>query len=265
MSTDTKVIVIGDGGVGKTTFVRRHGVEERKYLPTLGVETTVVACVTNAGPLAFSLWDTAGGGRWGPRDGFYRGAHAVILMFDVQSRATIRNVESWHRDVQRVCGKKVPVLLLGNKVDRPRKVKAGHVASLLLRLMLSELVDRCRVATLCTVWALCRQPEGRALCFGNRDVKLVIAKLVWGWRWLGCWLPARDRVRFVALSAKSNLRLEQPLLLLARKLLGRSDVLFVQPPVVHGAVEATVDADAVRQFEAEVDGLVDTMVLTDDF
>ena len=35
-----KMILVGDGGVGKTTFVKRHltGEFEKKYVATLGVE-----------------------------------------------------------------------------------------------------------------------------------------------------------------------------------------------------------------------------------
>lgn len=35
-----KLLLVGDGGVGKTTLVKRHltGEFEKKYIPTLGVE-----------------------------------------------------------------------------------------------------------------------------------------------------------------------------------------------------------------------------------
>jgi len=54
-------------------------------------------------------------------------AQAAIIMFDVTSRITYKNVPQWHRDVERVCGK-IPVVLLGNKVDiKERKVTARHI------------------------------------------------------------------------------------------------------------------------------------------
>ena len=57
-----KLILVGDGGVGKTTFVKRHltGEFEKKYVATLGVEVHPLLFHTNRGPLKFNVWDTAG-------------------------------------------------------------------------------------------------------------------------------------------------------------------------------------------------------------
>jgi GTP-binding nuclear protein Ran len=57
-----KVILVGDGGVGKTTFIRRHlsGKFEKRYIATLGVEVHPVDFHTNYGIIRFNMWDTAG-------------------------------------------------------------------------------------------------------------------------------------------------------------------------------------------------------------
>lgn len=57
-----KLILVGDGGVGKTTFVKRHltGEFEKKYVATLGVEVHPLQFHTNRGPIKFNVWDTAG-------------------------------------------------------------------------------------------------------------------------------------------------------------------------------------------------------------
>lgn len=57
-----KVVIVGDGGTGKTTFVRRHisGEFEKKYIPTLGVEVRPLRFYTNHGWIEFNVWDTAG-------------------------------------------------------------------------------------------------------------------------------------------------------------------------------------------------------------
>lgn len=68
-----KLLLVGDGGVGKTTLVRRHttGEFERKYLPTLGVDVHPVVFHTNFGSLQFNVWDTAGQEKFGGlRDGY---------------------------------------------------------------------------------------------------------------------------------------------------------------------------------------------------
>ena len=51
----------------------------------------------------------------------------AIVMFDVTSRITYKNVPTWHRDLVRVC-EAIPMVLCGNKVDmKDRKVKAKAI------------------------------------------------------------------------------------------------------------------------------------------
>lgn len=68
-----KLILVGDGGVGKTTFVRRHltGEFEKRYVATLGVEVHPLLFHTNRGQIKFNVWDTAGQEKFGGlRDGY---------------------------------------------------------------------------------------------------------------------------------------------------------------------------------------------------
>ena len=57
-----KLVLVGDGGVGKTTFVKRHltGEFEKKYIATLGVEVHPMPFHTSKGLILFNVWDTAG-------------------------------------------------------------------------------------------------------------------------------------------------------------------------------------------------------------
>jgi len=59
---EAKVLLVGDGGVGKTALVsqKRDGVFQEKYLPTLGVEVTPLSFQTNRGEFNLKLWDCAG-------------------------------------------------------------------------------------------------------------------------------------------------------------------------------------------------------------
>ncbi|EOD38265.1 RAN, ras superfamily GTPase, partial [Emiliania huxleyi CCMP1516] len=124
------LVLVGDGGVGKTTFVKRHqtGEFEKKYVATLGVEVHPLRFHTNRGELVFNVWDTAGQEKFGGlRDGYYIQGQCAIMMFDVTSRITYKNVPNWHRDLVRVCDN-IPIVLVGNKVDvKERKVKAKQI------------------------------------------------------------------------------------------------------------------------------------------
>ena len=125
-----KVVLSGDGGVGKTTFVKRHltGEFEKKYIATQGVDVSSIIFYTNRGPIKLNLWDTAGQEKLGGlREGYYIGANAAIMMFDVTSRITYKNIPKWHKDLTRIC-ENIPIVLVGNKVDqKDRKVRARQI------------------------------------------------------------------------------------------------------------------------------------------
>ncbi|KAL0681369.1 hypothetical protein Bca4012_048216 [Brassica carinata] len=125
-----KLVIVGDGGTGKTTFVKRHltGEFEKKYEPTIGVEVHPLDFFTNCGKIRFYCWDTAGQEKFGGlRDGYYIHGQCAVIMFDVTARLTYKNVPTWHRDLCRVC-ENIPIVLCGNKVDvKNRQVKAKQV------------------------------------------------------------------------------------------------------------------------------------------
>ena len=130
MIPEFKLVIIGDGGCGKTTFVKRHltGEFEKQYVATVGAEVHPMRFETNYGKIQFNVWDTAGQERFaGLRDGYYVNSDCAIIMFDVSSRITYNSVPTWYKDIIRVA-ENIPVVLIGNKVDiKDRKVKAKQI------------------------------------------------------------------------------------------------------------------------------------------
>ena len=125
-----KLILVGDGGVGKTTFVKRHlsGEFEKRYVATRGVDVNPLPFHTNHGKIVYNVWDTAGQEKYGGlRDGYYIEGQCAIIMFDVTSRISYKNVPNWHRDITRIC-EGIPICLTGNKVEmKDRKVRPKQI------------------------------------------------------------------------------------------------------------------------------------------
>ena len=94
----------------------------------LRARTQALISRQNLGPIQFDVWDTAGQEKFGGlRDGYYINGQCGIIMFDVTSRITYKNIPNWHRDLVRVC-ENIPIVLTGNKVDvKERKVKAKTI------------------------------------------------------------------------------------------------------------------------------------------
>jgi GTP-binding nuclear protein Ran len=134
-----KLLLLGDGGVGKTTFMKRHLGEDfdHKYRPSrpwtgsLRAEVWRIVFYANHGPIQFNCWDSAGQEKFGGlRDGHYVNTQCAILMFDVGSRISYKNIPNWYRDVVRVCEGPVPTVMCGNKVDiaaADRKIKPKQI------------------------------------------------------------------------------------------------------------------------------------------
>jgi GTP-binding nuclear protein Ran len=118
-----KLILVGDSGTGKTTFLERHltGEFEKCYLASVGAVMQPLRFTTNPyGTICFNCWDIAGQEKVGC-DLYYAGSACAIIMFDVTTRDSYHSVPNWHRDIVRVCGS-IPMVLVGNKVDAPQRV-----------------------------------------------------------------------------------------------------------------------------------------------
>jgi GTP-binding nuclear protein Ran len=122
-----KVVLLGDGGVGKTAWMKLHKTAdfERKYVATMGVEVSSLKFHTNQGPVILTIWDTAGQEKFGGlRDGYYLNADAAVCMFDVTSKCSYKSIPGWYEELRNVkdCAE-IPVVVVGNKVDcKDRKV-----------------------------------------------------------------------------------------------------------------------------------------------
>ncbi len=64
-----KIILVGDGGVGKSSFIRKHltGEFDFRYIATFPYNN--IQCIkfwTNYGEISFTIWESAGSERVAP-------------------------------------------------------------------------------------------------------------------------------------------------------------------------------------------------------
>eukprot|EP00439_Symbiodinium_sp_Y106_P031308 s1594_g3.t1 len=138
-----KLVLLGDAGVGKTCFVKRHVTGEfvKKYRPTEGCEMKKLKISTSRGPVLFQVWDTAGQDHLaGLRDGYFIGAQCAMVFFDVTKRESHQNLAKWVTDLRKVAGE-IPVVVVGNKVDAPGRVVKAQEGSVIMRKLKVQYYD----------------------------------------------------------------------------------------------------------------------------
>lgn len=121
METELKVIVVGNGQVGKTSMITRFatGVFTDGYKKTIGTDFMEKELyVKSLGEtVKLMLWDTAGQEMFTKlTKQYYKGAGAVVFAFSTVDRASFTEIESWRAKVNEECGDIVSVLVQ-NKVD----------------------------------------------------------------------------------------------------------------------------------------------------
>ena len=129
-SYDINLLLIGSGGVGKSSLIRKllTGRFKEKYDATIGAKVYELVLNTSNGEVTINVWDTAGQEKFGSlRDTYYTKADMAIIMFDLTSRTTYNNIPQWHRDITNV-KPDIPIVIVGNKLDLERTVKTNVIS-----------------------------------------------------------------------------------------------------------------------------------------
>lgn len=126
-----KVLLLGEGGVGKTTLKQRYteGLVDPIYKCTIGVDFGLIDAKHSEQEISLHFWDIGGQTQFREISGvFYKGAKAAVLMFDVTQPSTLDNLNEWLKLMKQENIYDIPKMVVGNKIDI-RKVDKGHITT----------------------------------------------------------------------------------------------------------------------------------------
>jgi len=126
---NSKIILVGDGGVGKTVLVSRLIGQDfdKKYIATIGVWKATYKNL--------NILDCAGQEKFsGLGDGYYIGADYAIVMFDISNRTSFRNIPRWINKIRHVVPN-IKIILVGNKSD----IEGKKVSIIAIHLMINKI------------------------------------------------------------------------------------------------------------------------------
>jgi Ras-related protein Rab-1A len=115
-----KMLLIGDSGVGKSCLLLRFADDTytESHISTIGVDFKLRTIELDDKTIKLQLWDTAGQERFRTiTSSYYRGAHGIIVVYDVTDMESFRNVQQWLHEIDRYARDDVNKLLVGNKSD----------------------------------------------------------------------------------------------------------------------------------------------------
>lgn len=115
-----KIVLIGDAGVGKTAIVHRfkYNTFVERHASTIGVDFTIKTMQVDDKRIKLQIWDTAGQERFRTiTQSYYRSANGVVLVYDIATADSFKNLGRWLEDVKKYAGKCLHQMLVGNKCD----------------------------------------------------------------------------------------------------------------------------------------------------
>lgn len=151
-----KVIVVGNGAVGKTSMINRfcRGGFGDQYKKTIGVdfvEKKDYRVESIGETLNMHVWDTAGQEEYDAVTAqYYRGADGCILAFSTVDDKSFKDVKKWKTKVEEHCPN-VPMVIVQNKIDLlseatvKQEEAEGLAAELNLKLFRASVKDNTNI------------------------------------------------------------------------------------------------------------------------
>ena len=123
-----KVVVIGDGNVGKSCLVLRYSEDKfvQSYLATMGSDFTIKLTQAKGIGVRLAIWDLGGQKMFQAMRKYYmQGAAGAIVVYDLAHKESFENIDRWIEELRSYSGD-VPCVIFANKSDlsEERKISA---------------------------------------------------------------------------------------------------------------------------------------------
>ncbi|CAH1981094.1 unnamed protein product [Acanthoscelides obtectus] len=119
-SYNFKVVLLGEGCVGKTSLVLRY-VEDKfnsKHISTIQASFLNKKINLDGNRVNLAIWDTAGQEKFhalGPI--YYRSSNGAVLVYDITDEDSFQKVKSWVKELRKMLGVDISLVIVGNKSD----------------------------------------------------------------------------------------------------------------------------------------------------
>ena len=121
-----KILLIGESHVGKTEFISRFiddKLRSENLLIPIGINFKVKTINFKGKKIKLNIWDINGQERIrNITQTFYKGAHALIFMYDVTDQNSFKNLSNWIKQVEAHGEKNLVKVLVGNNCDKLDRV-----------------------------------------------------------------------------------------------------------------------------------------------
>lgn len=127
-----KVVIVGEKNVGKITLIKQviYDFYEDYHFATIGASIYPKNIEFDNHIIKLVIWVLAPQEDFHQtRKAYYQNTAGAILIFDRTRPETIERFVSWRNDILGVCGK-IPIVLVENKTDLPRKISRRRIQNL---------------------------------------------------------------------------------------------------------------------------------------
>ncbi len=133
-NVSTKICLVGDGGVGKTSLIGRYvyDVFSNHYLPTIGTKVTRKEMMLRYPSkklqihMDVMIWDIMGQKLFKSllHESYFIGARGILAVCDLTHKNSLNGLIDWVKSVNEVVGR-IPMVLMANKSDLNRDIVAS--------------------------------------------------------------------------------------------------------------------------------------------